>query len=151
MIEFGVGNSRHLLYYLPVELLKTNERGLSLLTVLPFPRLVVSHHDLDSVVLASEEDVVPAFHILLLADLPLVPPSGQSILPAFPNHLLHFLLQILTNAPQTDIGLTGFLVKCSLYVVIAELLSAGVFLNGGQAFHHAHLPIKPITVYGRQR
>ena len=60
--------------------------------------LIVSKHDLYSLIFASQNDIV-ATGVFFLAYLPRIPLGRQAILPALHYHLLHLFLQILSNTP----------------------------------------------------
>jgi hypothetical protein len=119
---------RHLLDNFHIKLFDADEGGLSLLVILLV--LVVSQHHLHSFILPPHDDVVTA-GILLFAHLPLVPLSCQAILPALKDHLVHILLQVLANTPQTHVSIQTIVVKVRLNVIVAELLVRCVLLDCG--------------------
>ena len=76
---------------------------------------------------------MPAASVLSLTDLPVVPSSCQSLLPALDDQFLHLHLEVLSNAPDAEVHHLFLGVQGHLDVVVAEVLGRGVLLDRGQA------------------
>lgn len=67
--------NQHLFDYLDIELLNADEGRLSffsMLSDLPFPYLIMTEHNLNSIIFSTKYDIMPTM-ILFLSNLPFIP------------------------------------------------------------------------------
>ena len=83
--------------------------------------------------------------IFTLSDLPIVPSSSQSFLPALHDYPLHLLLEVFPYAPDAQIGYLFLRIDAHFEMVVAKLQTWGVVLDRGETFESCYLPIETVA------
>ena len=146
MIGLQVEAIGNLFYQIEFKLLQIDEGRFPFLSVLPLLQLVVLYHGFYFALPPAQDDIVPGRGDLPLPDLPVIPSCVQPLPPALADHFLHLRFQIVSNAPDAQIG--DFLLGVDQHfdVVVAEILVGGVLLNGGETFDGGNFPEEAVAV-----